>query len=70
MYGQFTTDSLGEGYKHASWHLQYIGVTPSKQLHGVGTALIRHVEAEAGKSTSGKKCFCLETEAEGPVSIS
>lgn len=69
MYAQFTTESLGEGYKHAGWHLQYIGVTSAKQLHGIGSALIRHVEAEAAKSTTGKKCFCLETEAVGPVSF-
>lgn len=67
MYNQFTTDSLGEGYKLASWHLQYIGVIPSKQMHGVGSALIKHVEDEVASSSSRSQRFCLETESEGAV---
>ncbi|KLO05654.1 hypothetical protein SCHPADRAFT_946725 [Schizopora paradoxa] len=54
----------GPDYKLASWHCQLLGVLPSYQRKGVGTALVTFVEADAHK-INGLINFCLETQTEG-----
>ncbi|EIN04132.1 hypothetical protein PUNSTDRAFT_128456 [Punctularia strigosozonata HHB-11173 SS5] len=63
-YEEQVEGALGKGAKLASWHLQLIGVLPEKQNKGVGSALIKAVQAQAAG-----KAIVLEAETERNVAM-
>ncbi|KAF5346164.1 hypothetical protein D9758_009969 [Tetrapyrgos nigripes] len=58
-YAKLTTDTLGDEFKLANWHLQWIGVIPEERKKGVARELIEPVRIK-----KGDKAMCLETESE------
>ncbi|EJD48813.1 hypothetical protein AURDEDRAFT_162273 [Auricularia subglabra TFB-10046 SS5] len=58
FYDEYTTRALGEGTKLASNHLQALGIHPSHQRRGIGSALVK---AGEDKAKAQGVPVCIET---------
>lgn len=47
-YNTMSTKALGDGTKHAAWHLQVLAVLPEHQNKGIGKSLMKAVESKVG----------------------
>ncbi|KAJ7161206.1 hypothetical protein C8R46DRAFT_1106717 [Mycena filopes] len=60
-YDSFLASTIGEGTKHAAWHLQTLAVDPEYQRQGVGKLL---VNAIVEKAVPTKTALCVECATE------
>ncbi|KAJ7718936.1 hypothetical protein B0H16DRAFT_1608136 [Mycena metata] len=60
-YDTFLASTLGEGIKHASWHLQTLAVDPEYQRKGAGRLLVNIIADEAAPT---KTALCVECTTE------
>ncbi|KAJ7661933.1 hypothetical protein DFH06DRAFT_1325259 [Mycena polygramma] len=65
-YDTFLASVIGEGTKHAAWHLQTLAVDPAFQRQGAGTCLVKTVAEKA--ALSGTQ-LCVECEKEMNIDV-
>ncbi|KAJ6460039.1 hypothetical protein C8R47DRAFT_1243106 [Mycena vitilis] len=58
-YGVFVESTLGPGVKHASWHLQTLGIHPEYRRQGAATLLVRTI---AEKAAGVPMCAEVDTD--------
>jgi ribosomal protein S18 acetylase RimI-like enzyme len=57
-YSRFTDTAFGPGKKHASWHLQTLGVHPDHQRRGAARQLVEEVAKKAASNGSTMVLEC------------